>query len=200
METASAKSPLHNFPPTFFRWGSKNHQQRCRRSPFDFPPPLPPSYDSKPNRPLPEERDNGKASAVGVEAEGDGEGENKPWNLRPRRAAASSASASMAAVAAKAPSIEPAEIIPKSMRLRGLEAQGGGGGAGERREKRKLWIALSREEIEDDIYSLTGSKPSRRPRRRPKNVQKLLDNVFPGLWLVGLTPEAHRDLDVHPKR
>lgn len=48
---------------------------------------------------------------------------------------------------------------------------------GEKSEKKKLSIsiALSKEEIEEDIFALTGSKPSRRPKRRVKNVQKELD-------------------------
>uniref|UniRef100_A0A803L5I3 Uncharacterized protein n=1 Tax=Chenopodium quinoa TaxID=63459 RepID=A0A803L5I3_CHEQI len=63
----------------------------------------------------------------------------------------------------------------KSIRLRGLETQGNGGvngaGGSERRGIKRFWISLSNKEIEEDIYSMTGSKPS----RRPKNVQKQLD-------------------------
>ncbi|XP_027084052.1 uncharacterized protein [Coffea arabica] len=59
-------------------------------------------------------------------------------------------------------------------------------------EKRKLWISLSKEEIEEDVYSLTGSRPSRRPKKRPRTVQKQLDNVFPGLYLVGLSIDSYR--------
>ncbi|XP_021767998.1 uncharacterized protein LOC110732373 [Chenopodium quinoa] len=88
----------------------------------------------------------------------------------------------------------------KSIRLRGLETQGNGGvngaGGSERRGIKRFWISLSNKEIEEDIYSMTGSKPS----RRPKNVQKQLDNVFPGLWMVGFSPEYYRCLDVPPKR
>lgn len=60
---------------------------------------------------------------------------------------------------------------PKSLRLRGFaDTQ-----CSERKEKRKFWIALSREEIEEDIFVMTGSRPARRPRKRPKNVQKQMD-------------------------
>ncbi|CAN1748339.1 hypothetical protein LINPERHAP1_LOCUS3376 [Linum perenne] len=48
------------------------------------------------------------------------------------------------------------------------------------------------EEIEEDIFILTGSRPARRPKKRAKNVQKLLDNIFPGLWLVGNTVDSYR--------
>lgn len=44
--------------------------------------------------------------------------------------------------------------------------------------KQKFSIALSRDEIEEDIFSLTGSKPSRRPKKRPRTVQKQLDVSF----------------------
>ncbi|KAF2299108.1 hypothetical protein GH714_030656 [Hevea brasiliensis] len=83
------------------------------------------------------------------------------------------------------------------MRLRGLvESAGGGGGVClEKKEKRKFWIALSREEIEEDIFALTGSRPARRPMKRPKNVQKVLDNFFPGSWLVGTTADSYRVAD-----
>lgn len=61
-----------------------------------------------------------------------------------------------------------------------------------KKKKRKFWISLSREEIEEDVYSLTGSRPARRPKKRPKAVQKLVDTVFPGLYLVGLTVDSYR--------
>ncbi|OMO59609.1 hypothetical protein CCACVL1_24731 [Corchorus capsularis] len=85
---------------------------------------------------------------------------------------------------------------PKSMRLRGLAENGA---VGEKKEKRKFWIALSKDEIEEDIFVMTGSRPARRPKKRPKNVQKLLDGVFPGLWLVGASADAYRVADAPVK-
>lgn len=58
--------------------------------------------------------------------------------------------------------------------------------------KRKLWISLTKEEIEEDVYSMTGSRPARRPKKRPRNVQKLINNVFPGTYLVGLSADSYR--------
>ncbi|KAK4421277.1 hypothetical protein Salat_2078200 [Sesamum alatum] len=80
----------------------------------------------------------------------------------------------------------------KSQRLRGLVEGRQQNGGVERRAKRKVWISLSREEIEEDVYALTGGRPARRPRRWPKNVQKQLDNVFPGLYLVGVAADSYR--------
>lgn len=85
---------------------------------------------------------------------------------------------------------------PKSLRLRGFADTN----CGEKKEKRKFWIALSKDEIEEDIFVMTGSRPNRRPRKRAKNVQKQMDNVFPGLWLVGITADAYRVADTPTKR
>ncbi|CAL0331164.1 unnamed protein product [Lupinus luteus] len=42
-------------------------------------------------------------------------------------------------------------------------------------KKNKLWIALSKEENEEDIFAMTGTRRHRRPTERPKNVQKQMD-------------------------
>ena len=100
----------------------------------------------------------------------------KPWNLRPRKPAVPVAGA--ASRSGNGEAMEAGGTVngegAKSMRLRGMmmgEAQC----SSERKEKRKFWIALSREEIEEDIFVMTGSRPARRPRKRPKNVQKQMD-------------------------
>lgn len=41
--------------------------------------------------------------------------------------------------------------------------------------KEKFSIALTRQEIEEDIFVMTGSKPARRPRKRAKVVQRQID-------------------------
>ncbi|XP_076932571.1 uncharacterized protein LOC143598166 [Bidens hawaiensis] len=43
------------------------------------------------------------------------------------------------------------------------------------RKHNKLSISLTRDEIEGDMFALTGAKPSRRPKKRPRTVQKQLD-------------------------
>ncbi|CAA7029553.1 unnamed protein product [Microthlaspi erraticum] len=66
----------------------------------------------------------------------------------------------------------------------------------ERKEKKpRLTISLSKMEIDEDIYSLTGSKPSRRPKKRAKNVQKQLDVLFPGLWMGNVSSDAYKVSD-----
>ncbi|KAL0397706.1 UNVERIFIED_CONTAM: hypothetical protein Scaly_0219000 [Sesamum calycinum] len=93
--------------------------------------------------------------------------ETKTWNLRPRKPLRKSQN--VAGVAEKA------AVVRRR-----------------RREKLSISIALSKDEIEEDIFILTGSKPARRPKKRAKNIQKQLDFVFPGLWLVSITPESYK--------
>lgn len=115
-----------------------------------------------------------------------GETVQKPWNLRPRKSIFSKGMVEIGVGASRngelqetvtavatVHSVQQSENPPppKSLRLRGFaEMQNT-----ERKEKRKFWIALSREEIEEDIFVMTGSRPARRPKKRPKNVQKQLD-------------------------
>lgn len=59
-------------------------------------------------------------------------------------------------------------------------------------KKQKFPITLSRKEIEEDYLIMTGSKPPRKPKKRTKTVQKKLDSVFPGLWLLSATPGSYK--------
>ncbi|KAL8246539.1 hypothetical protein R6Q59_007755 [Mikania micrantha] len=61
-------------------------------------------------------------------------------------------------------------------------------------------IALSCGEIEDDVLFLTGSKPSRRSKKRPRAVQKQLDNLFPGLWLDSISVDSYKVLETASKK
>lgn len=66
-------------------------------------------------------------------------------------------------------------------------------------KKQKFSIALSRHEIEEDIFTWTGSKPSRRPKKRPRTVQRQLDTLFPGLWLGSITADSYKVSEAPPK-
>ncbi|PWA67750.1 hypothetical protein CTI12_AA315090 [Artemisia annua] len=66
-------------------------------------------------------------------------------------------------------------------------------------EKQKFSIGLTRDEIEEDIFMLTGMKPARRPKKRPRNVQKQLDTLFPGLWLGSITADSYKVSENPPK-
>uniref|UniRef100_A0A2P2JUJ0 Uncharacterized protein MANES_01G271700 n=1 Tax=Rhizophora mucronata TaxID=61149 RepID=A0A2P2JUJ0_RHIMU len=65
--------------------------------------------------------------------------------------------------------------------------------------KPKLSITLTQQEIEEDIFSLTGSRPSRKPKKRAKDVQKALDRLFPGTCLCDVTPDSYKVQEPHIK-
>lgn len=148
--------PLHNFSLPHLKWAHKNssspHNHRFRRrDSADHHP------DSDPKHPPPPLDD---AAAAEEEA--------KPWKLRPRKEPIKAASSSKKDTANN----DGSSNALKSQRLREGAHQSGGV---ERNSKRKVWISLSREEIEEDVYALTGGKPARRPKKWPKNVQKQLE-------------------------
>ncbi|KAL3497541.1 hypothetical protein ACH5RR_040273 [Cinchona calisaya] len=138
------------------------------------------------------------------------ENDPKPWNLRPRRVVSKEKLQDETGSYWRNNNESGGGVLKSYSRAaRGTAAAEGGGGVvgqvgyGTERQQRKvveekkkrLWISLSKEEIEEDVYSLTGSRPSRRPKKRPRNIQKQLDNVFPGLYLVGMTADSFRGHD-----
>lgn len=213
MATAPVKSqPLHYFSLPQLKWGNKsntnaNHRFRRRDSPpsnGDNPTQtadVDGGSDSEKVQPRSEaEADpNGVSSLQGREEHeekvkeeeeeevGCEEGEVKLWNLRPRRGVTKVETTSLKNVEMR---VESSNHMQRSQRLKD-NADGNGVGSG-KKGKKKLWISLSREEIEEDVYSMTGSRPARRPKKRSKTIQKQLDNVFPGLYLVGVTADSFR--------
>ncbi|KAL6840464.1 hypothetical protein ACP4OV_030274 [Aristida adscensionis] len=95
----------------------------------------------------------------------------RPWNLRDRkrRPSARGAAAVAAPPSATSPWVSAAE--------------------------KEARVALSAEEVEEDIYALTGARPRRRPRKRPRVVQRQLDSLFPGRWLTEITADAYKVAD-----
>ncbi|KAF3440085.1 hypothetical protein FNV43_RR18363 [Rhamnella rubrinervis] len=111
----------------------------------------------------------------------------KTWNLRPRKPVPKPSIGGPSRTGA--PVVEEFKTSPQGR----PELAGSRMGA-ETKEagKRKFSISLSKDEIEEDIFAITGSKPAKRPRKRAKIVQKQLDSVFPGLWLSSITPDSYR--------
>lgn len=106
--------------------------------------------------------------------------ESKTWNLRPRKPMRKSLNVNGGTVKNNGlaiPEKSKAEPPLKNPNSRSGENKGNSCSGGEKKEKRKLSIsvALSKEEIEEDIFALTGSKPARRPKKRAKNVQRQVD-------------------------
>ncbi|KAG9450605.1 hypothetical protein H6P81_010570 [Aristolochia fimbriata] len=127
--------------------------------------------------------------------------EKIPWNLRTRRAACD-APLKISDNGQK-PRLDdyhslPPETRPKSLRLRGIAPEKV---EDKKNEIPKFSISLTRDEIEEDFLAMTQSKPSRRPKKRPRNVQKKLDELFPGLWLSNITPDSYKVSDLpEPKK
>ncbi|KAL0312936.1 UNVERIFIED_CONTAM: hypothetical protein Sradi_5692900 [Sesamum radiatum] len=157
--------PLHNFSLPHLKWAHKNssssasgstsHQHRLRR--HDSPDQRHHCYpdagcnpESGPTTALP-------SNSLVWEEEDDNEAA-RPWNLRPRKEVIKAASNSDKGTTDGNnynKSISSSNGV-KSQKLSGLLEGGKLSGAVERKEKRKVWISLSREEIEEDVYALTG--------------------------------------------
>ncbi|KAK2650762.1 hypothetical protein Ddye_018251 [Dipteronia dyeriana] len=115
---------------------------------------------------------------------GDSSNQNiKPWKLRSSSPSRKDQDHASASASAHARVQDQAQAKPSDDHE---SSQLGLGFVAKKLEKRKIQsfsIALSKEEIEADILAITGSKPTRRPKKRPRNVQRQLDNLFPGLCL-----------------
>ncbi|PKA54113.1 hypothetical protein AXF42_Ash018123 [Apostasia shenzhenica] len=113
----------------------------------------------------------------------------RPWNLRTRRVPIYNEPRNIASPSPLSQSV-PSEksALARTVRLRseGLE----------RREWPKITIPLTREEIDEDIYAVTGSRGRRRPKKRPRILQRQLDFLLPGLWLPSITPDSYRVPDL----
>lgn len=203
MATAPVKSqPLHYFSLPQLKWGQKshtntNHRFRRRESPSS-------TADNHLNTPQTTDLNGGSDSdklpveeqrqEKHVEEEEGLKEEKVLWNLRPRKSVMKVGLEAETAPLKKnvEMEVESSNHI-RSQRVRDNNVDNGHGfGSGKKEKKKKLWISLSREEIEEDVYSMTGSRPARRPKRRSKTIQKQLDNVFPGMYLVGLTADSFR--------
>ncbi|KAL0924212.1 hypothetical protein M5K25_005026 [Dendrobium thyrsiflorum] len=101
---------------------------------------------------------------------------DRRWNLRSRTNARRTSAAPLSL---------PAKASERTMRLRSEHSE-------KKKKKQRFSISLSREEIEEDIFAFTGSRPRRRPKKRPRNVQWQLDALFPGFSLSEITPELYK--------
>ncbi|URD93340.1 hypothetical protein MUK42_00318 [Musa troglodytarum] len=101
----------------------------------------------------------------------------RPWNLRTRRRAARVPTG----IERHQSGPPPGAAEKRTVRLRSAAP-----------ERPKFSISLTREEIEEDIYAVTGRRARRRPRKRARVVQKQLDSLFPGSWLSEITVDSYR--------
>ncbi|CAN1839204.1 hypothetical protein LINPERHAP1_LOCUS35682 [Linum perenne] len=120
--------------------------------------------------------------------------EPRPWNLRTRRAACkapAAASIETTPAAGKGLKIEDrkeSSCSPiRSKREKEEEEE-------EKPENRmaKLSVSLSRKEIETDFMAMLGRRPARRPRKRPRIVQKQIDALSVGFWLREVNLDTYK--------
>ncbi|KAL0798947.1 hypothetical protein Bca101_054122 [Brassica carinata] len=104
----------------------------------------------------------------------------KPWNLRKRRADA-----------CKEP-VEERTANPSPPPARNDSTRGGAVVEAETATRPKFSVKLSKKEIEEDFMAALGRRPPRRPKKRPRTVQKKLDSLYPGFYLTEVTPDAYK--------
>ena len=112
--------------------------------------------------------------------------ESKMWNLRPRKSPATKPSNGGGAgpLRTGALAMPPPQVIktrnpsgrPELSRTQMVvvnEAK-----AEEKKKRVSISVPLSKQEIEEDFLVMTGSKPSKRPKKRARIVKKHLDVIF----------------------
>ncbi|KAH0912461.1 hypothetical protein HID58_035782, partial [Brassica napus] len=166
--------PLHNFPLSDLRWAMNHANTHRLRKPSG-------------RSPLREATNHGKGTEEVNEASGSSSFELRPekqkkkdvtWNLRPRKPPTKKRS--IGGNCGGSGTVLTENKTQGTVRTEAIRSRNGVDAkiatTTERKEKKpRLSISLSKLEIDEDIYSLTGSKPSRRPKKRAKNVQKQLD-------------------------
>lgn len=121
----------------------------------------------------------------------------KTWNLRPRKAVQKSLNVNGGPFRASGSVIQ--ENKSQSPHMNVNKPENNESNPPKKVKRPRFSIALSREEIDEDIYAMTGSKATRKPKKRVKTVQKQLDTLFPGLWLASITPDLYKVCENVPK-
>lgn len=152
-----SKSRLHNFSFPTLSWGSTRLLRCSKLAAGSAPLAGDPKTPSSPNA----------AASPSATPEEENSIPAQPWNLRTRRAACNAPIEKVLPSSSKSLSPVPVEKAGnggRSVRLRSDSL-----------ERKKFSVQLTREEIEEDFYSFKGTKPSRRPKKRPRVVQRQLD-------------------------
>ncbi|XP_027342876.1 uncharacterized protein LOC113855432 [Abrus precatorius] len=164
--------PLHNFSMPCLKWGNQRFL-RCVKVPADDPNDID-AVRQKLMIDLRVAADNLKVSIFEQPNHN-----HRPWNLRTRRAACKEPNHTNQVDSV----VDEKEKEKKKKKLK-ME------------ERAKFSVSLSKEEVEQDFWAMLGTKPPRRPKKRPRIVQKQLDTLFPGLWLTEVTAESYKVPDV----
>ncbi|KAL8130249.1 hypothetical protein V2J09_019404 [Rumex salicifolius] len=185
-------SPLHNFSlPPSLKWGAQK-VLRCakshslRRSAAAAASHSADDTEALRGKLMRDLRTPATTSPVlDEEDEDDESAAARPWNLRTRRAACRAPGDCVSAGGGdrnREASLSPMTLEKGSRRIRDSEKRG----------RAKFSIELSKEEVELDYLVMLGNRPPRRPKKRPKMVQRQLEFVFPGLWLTEITIDRYK--------
>ncbi|KAJ1263959.1 hypothetical protein BS78_09G226700 [Paspalum vaginatum] len=165
----AARTRLHGFSFPTLSWGS-HRLLRCAKdgasaSASASPPPHPQTPSPEKEKPRGQQQAQAAAQA------------RPPWNLRTRRSATFAPLATGSDGAGKAPAAaggQPLASPPPATAKRGFSA------------------ALTKEEIAEDFAAIRGTRPPRRPKKRPRAVQRQLDLLYPGLSLADVNLDSYK--------
>ncbi|KAF0920877.1 hypothetical protein E2562_037555 [Oryza meyeriana var. granulata] len=163
-----SRTRLHSFSFPTLSWGT-HRLLRCSKNPASSPPP------AAPDTPSPDKEKAAHRSTDGVGGGSPQRTPQRPWNLRTRRSATAAPRPEGSDDAADAAP----ERAPPPPPLTATK-------------KRVFSIVLSKEEIAQDFKAIRGTRPPRRPKKRPRTVQRQLDLLYPGLCLADVTPETYK--------
>lgn len=170
-----SSKPLHNFSFPCLKWGNQRFLRCVKSQPLNL------GDDDDNNRGMPNSKiesnpnEHDAAMNIGEVREKlmvdlkvaakrlkvsileEDETASRPWNLRTRRAAC------------KAPNEKVGKKNLASLTAKVVEAKE------KKNEKAELCVSLSKQEIENDFLAMVGTKPPKRPKKRPRIVQRQLD-------------------------
>ncbi|KAK8537264.1 hypothetical protein V6N13_042201 [Hibiscus sabdariffa] len=141
-------------------------------------------FEEPKNKQKVEEKEREELPAVEVEP--------RPWNLRTRRAACKAPIDGEVTNNNYSSPMTNEAFQSSRVRDKGPSLASAPPAADKKRPRPKLSVPLSKEEIEKDFMAMVGHRPPRRPKKRPRNVQKQLDYLFPGLWLTEVTLDSYK--------
>ncbi|CAI8605075.1 unnamed protein product [Vicia faba] len=220
MATGSERvKPLHNFMLPCLKWGTQRHLRCMKIASDEGSPSESEKKRSKINADddgigavreklmldLKTEADRLKDAILRKEKENNGGGEDyevevevataarreRTWNLRTRKGVfvggggGESGKGLLLNIDEKKPNVS---VSPLRNGNGGVNLKGGG----DSNKKMKFSLTLTKKEIEEDFMKMVGHRPPRRPKKRPRIVQRQMDTLFPGMWLSEVSADAYK--------
>lgn len=201
MTPQDRSKPLHNFSLPSFKWGHQRvlrcvkvtddpHLRSSSSIPGGFQPKPTNLETPKNHKPIsiqenpisPDLRFNGVAKRLKVspvEEERGNDDSIRPWNLRTRRAACKAP----LRIEEKTNVDSPRKALEIDSLRRNATSSVKRQSTEPEKERVKFSVPLSKEEIEQDFMEICRIRPPRRPKKRPRIVQKYLDVGISGFFI-----------------